>query len=109
MHHCSPLNVAQLSLNVALLSFECSANGCRVMRNKALNAILEKRSTPLINGTEITLGAFCCLMEEKGDELMGNSSEKRRNIAFNCVKRITLNIKDAEYLESNRGVFSFFT
>jgi hypothetical protein len=48
-------------------------------------------------------------MEEKGDELMGNSSEKRRNIAFNCVKRITLNIKDAEYLESNRGVFSFFT
>ena len=58
MHHCSPLNVAQLSLNVALLSFECSANGCRVMRNKALNATLEQRSTPLINGTEITLGAF---------------------------------------------------
>ena len=50
MHHCS-------LLNVPLLSFECSANGCKVMRNKALNATLEQRSTPLINGTEITLGA----------------------------------------------------
>ena len=40
--------------------------------------------------------------EWKG-ELMGNSSEKRRNIAFNCVKRITLNVKDAEHLEDNRG------
>ena len=28
------------------------------MRNKALNATLEQRSTPIINGTEITLGAF---------------------------------------------------
>ena len=27
------------------------------MRNKALNATLEQRSTPLINGTEIALGA----------------------------------------------------
>ena len=51
MHHCSLLDVAPLS-------FECSANGCRVMRNKALNATLEQWSTPLINGTEITLGAF---------------------------------------------------
>ena len=50
MRHCS-------LWNVTLLSFECSANGCRVMRNKALNATLEQRSTPLINGTEITLGA----------------------------------------------------
>ena len=65
MHHCSLLDVAQLSLNAPLLSFECnttlfecSANGCRVMRNKALNATLGKRSTPIINGTEITLGAF---------------------------------------------------
>lgn len=58
MHHCSLLDVALLSLNVAQLSFECSANGCRVMRNKALNATLEKWSTPIINGTEITLGAF---------------------------------------------------
>ena len=65
MHHCSLLNAPLLSLNVTLLSlecnttlFECSANGCRVMRNKALNATLEQRSTPLINGTEITLGAF---------------------------------------------------
>lgn len=41
--------------------------------------------------------------ENGGDELMGNSSEKRRNIAFNCVKRITLNVKDAEHLEDNRG------
>ena len=64
MHHCSLLNVVLLSLNAPLLSFECnttlfecSANGCRVMRNKALNATLEQRSTPLINGTEITLGA----------------------------------------------------
>lgn len=49
-------------------------------------------------------------MEEKGgDELMGNSSEKRRNIAFNCVKRITLNIKDAGHLEDDRDIFSFFT
>ena len=51
MHHCS-------LLNAPLLSFECSANGCRVMRNKALNVTLEQWSTPLINGTEITLGAF---------------------------------------------------
>ena len=51
MHHCS-------LWNAPLLSFECSANGCRVMRNKALNATLEQRSTPIINGTEITLGAF---------------------------------------------------
>lgn len=51
MHHCS-------LLDVVLLSFECSANGCRVMRNKALNVTLERRSTLLINGTEITLGAF---------------------------------------------------
>lgn len=40
---------------------------------------------------------------------MGNSSEKRRNIAFNYAKRITLNVKDAGHLEDNRGVFSFFT
>lgn len=74
------------------------------MRNKALNATLEQRSTPLINGTEITLGAFfVALWERMEDELMGNSSEKRRNIAFNCVKRITLNVKDAEHLEDNRG------
>lgn len=58
MHHCSLWNAPLLSLNVTLLSFECSANGCGVMRNKALNATLEQRSTPLINGTEITLGAF---------------------------------------------------
>ena len=51
MHHSSLLNVAQLS-------FECITNGSRVMRNKALNATLEQRSTPIINGTEITLGAF---------------------------------------------------
>lgn len=80
------------------------------MRNKALNATLEKRSTPIINGTEITLGAFfVALWERMEDELMGNSSEKRRNIAFNCVKRITLNVKDAEYLKDDRGIFSFFT
>ena len=58
MHHCSLLNVALLSFECKRLSFECSANGCKVMRNKALNATLELRSTPLINGTEITLGAF---------------------------------------------------
>jgi hypothetical protein len=39
----------------------------------------------------------------------GNSSEERRNIAFNCVKRITLNIKDAGHLEDDRDIFSFFT
>lgn len=76
------------------------------MRNKALNATLKQWSTPLINGTEITLGAFLLPYERegKGGE-GGNSSEERRNIAFNCVKRITQNIKDAEYLEANRGVF----
>jgi len=80
------------------------------MRNNALNATLEKRSTPIINGTEITLGAFfVAFWKRKEDELMGNSSEKRRNIAFNYAKRITLNVKDAGHLEDNRGVFSFFT
>ena len=89
-------------MNAPLLSFECSANGCRVMRNKALNATLEQRSTPLINGTEITLGAFfVALWKRKGMSWRGNGSEKRRNIAFNCVKRITLNIKDAEHLEDD--------
>lgn len=74
------------------------------MCNKALNATLEQRSTPLINGTEITLGAVLLPYgRERRGELMGNSSEKRRNIAFNCVKRITLNVKDAEHLEDNRG------
>ena len=58
MHHCS-------LLNAPLLSFECSANGCRVMRNKAQNATLEQRSTPLINGTEITLGAFLLSYDER--------------------------------------------
>ena len=53
MHHCSLLNVAQTAV--------------RVMRNKALNATLEQRSTPIINGTEITLGAFfVALWKRKG-------------------------------------------
>ena len=67
MHHCSPLNVP-------LLSFECSANGCRVMRNKALNAILEQRSTPLINGTEITLGAFFVALWKRKEGWGGGSN-----------------------------------
>lgn len=80
------------------------------MRNKAQNATLEQRSTPLINGTEITLGAFfVALWKRREGGRGGNGTEKRRNIAFNCVKRITLNIKDAEHLEDDRGVFSFFT
>ena len=58
MHHCSLWNAPLLSLECTTALFECSANGCRVMRNKALNVTLEKRSTPIINGTEITLGAF---------------------------------------------------
>ena len=58
MHHCSLLNVTLLSFESTTTLFECSANGFRVMRNKALNATLEQRSTPIINGTEITLGAF---------------------------------------------------
>ena len=61
MYHCS-------LLNVPLLSFECSANSCKVMRNKALNAALEQQSTPLINGTEITLGAFFVAYGENGQE-----------------------------------------
>ena len=80
------------------------------MRNKAQNATLEQRSTPLINGTEITLGAFfVALWKRREGGRGGNGTEKRRNIAFNCVKRIALNIKDAEHLEDDRGVFSFFT
>ena len=67
MHHCS-------LLNVTLLSFECSANGCRVMRNKALNATLEQRSTPLINGTEITLGAFFVALWKRKEGWGGGSS-----------------------------------
>lgn len=47
--------------------------------------------------------------ERRGLSWRGKGSEKRRNIAFNCVKRITLNVKDAEHLEDDRGVFSFFT
>ena len=69
MHHCS-------LWNVTLLSFECSANGCRVMRNKALNATLEKRSTPLINGTEITLGAFFVVLWKRMEGWGGGSNKK---------------------------------
>ena len=71
MHHCSPLNVALLSFECTTALFECSANGCRVMRNKALNATLEQRSTPLINGTEITLGAFFVALWERMEEWGG--------------------------------------
>ncbi|MBF1433608.1 MAG: hypothetical protein HXN49_00355 [Prevotella nanceiensis] len=60
--------------NAPLLSFECSANGCRVMRNKALNATLEQRSTPLINGTEITLGAFFVALWKKMEGWGGGSN-----------------------------------
>ena len=67
MHHCS-------LLNVALLSFECITNGCRVMRNKALNATLEQRSTPLINGTEITLGAFFVALWKRREGWGGGSN-----------------------------------
>ena len=81
MHHCSLLNVVLLSLNVPLLSFECtttlfecSANGCRVMRNKPLNVTLEQRSTPLINGTEITLGAFFVVLWKRKEGWGGGRS-----------------------------------
>lgn len=74
MHHYSLWNAPLLSLNVALLSFECSANGCRVMRNKAQNATLEKRSTPIINGTEITLGAFFVALWKKMEGWGGGRS-----------------------------------
>ena len=61
-------------------------------------------------GIEIILGAFfVALWKRKGRMRRGKGSEKRRNIAFNCVKRITLNVKDAEYLKDDRGIFSFFT
>jgi hypothetical protein len=41
------------------------------MRNKALNATLEKRSTPIINGTEITLGAFFVAFWKRKEEWRG--------------------------------------
>ena len=72
------------------------------MRNKALNATLKQRSTPIINGTEITSRCrFCWVMVGMGEGMGGERAENRRNIAFNCVKRITLNIKDAKYLEDD--------
>ena len=49
------------------------------MRNKAQNATLEQQSTPLINGTEITLGAvFVALwkrMEEWGGGIVVRNEE----------------------------------
>ena len=74
MHHCSLLDVVLLSFECTTALVECSANGCRVMRNKALNATLEQRSTPLINGTEITLGAFFVALWKRMEEWGGGSS-----------------------------------
>ena len=58
------------------------------MRNKALNATLEQRSTPLINGTEITLGAFFCLMarEWKGEE--GEVIKKAKEACVNSQHKV---------------------
>ena len=44
------------------------------MRNKALNATLEQWSTPLINGTEITLGAFFVALWKRKEEWGGGSN-----------------------------------
>ena len=81
MHHSSPLNVVLLSFECSTTLFECnttlfecSANGCRVMRNKAQNATLEQRSTPIINGTEITLGAFFVALWKRMEEWGGGSN-----------------------------------
>jgi len=52
------------------------------MRNKALNATLEQWSTALINGTEITLGAFFVVQnspEKHTLSLSGPTAETIRN------------------------------
>ena len=52
------------------------------MRNKALNATLEQRSTPIINGTEITLGAF---LLPYGRERKGGEEEVIKKAKEVCV------------------------
>ena len=74
MHHCSLWNVPLLSLECNTTLFECSANGCKVMRNKALNATLKQWSTPIINGTEITLGAFFVALWKRKEGWGGGSN-----------------------------------
>ena len=98
MHRCS-------LLNVVLLSLECSANGCRVMRNKAQNATLERRSTPLINGTEITLGAFLLFYDERMEGWRGG---KVNSLCFyfasNCsFKALKVANKRAVWCENRRA------
>ena len=80
MYHYSLWNVVLLSLECNTTLFECSANGYRVMRNKALNATLEQRSTPLINGTEITLGAFFVALWERMEEWGGGIVVRNKEI-----------------------------
>lgn len=52
------------------------------MRYKALNATLEQRSTPIINGTEITLGAFLLFY---GKEWRGGEEEVIKKTKEACV------------------------
>ena len=75
------------------------------MRNKALNATLKQRTTPLINGTEITLGAFFCLMarEWKGEE--GEVIKKAKEACVNSQHKMEDHFEDIlDMIEIGKGV-----
>ena len=59
------------------------------MRNKALSATLEQRSTPLINGTEITLGAFfVALWRENGGVERREVIKKAKEACVNSQHKV---------------------
>ena len=76
------------------------------MRNKAQNATLEQRSTPLINGTEITLGAFFVALwkrEWKGGE--GEVIKKAKEVCVNSQYKVQDHFEDMhEMVEIGKGV-----